>query len=74
MKQLILSMVKKISGRRKIMIDADICVRCGKCMRTCPRSAITRTAENSYVILEERCVRCYRCKENCPKQAIRTEL
>lgn len=72
MKQLILSIVKKISGRPKVSIDTNICVRCGKCTRVCPRSAVTKTPEGTYMILEERCVRCYRCRENCPRQAIRT--
>jgi ferredoxin/flavodoxin len=51
-----------------IVIDADLCTRCGKCIRECPAGAIHK---NGHVQIEASlCLHCYHCVAACPKQAI----
>ncbi|MDO4323820.1 MAG: 4Fe-4S dicluster domain-containing protein [Lachnospiraceae bacterium] len=66
----IVKLMWKVTGRTELKIDADKCVGCGKCAKTCHHNAVEKTAERRYAIQVDRCVRCYHCKENCPKQAI----
>lgn len=70
MKNLILSAMWSILGRKELKIDLDKCVKCGKCAKLCPHHAIILNGDHQYMIQNESCIRCYHCKENCPKQAI----
>lgn len=47
---------------------SDECIRCGKCVRTCPMQNLTMTP--SGVVQAGNCAVCYRCVNACPKQAI----
>lgn len=58
-----------ILGRRALEIDADKCVRCGKCARICHHGAI-EVADGRYAIQTQRCRRCCHCVEQCPRGAI----
>ena len=47
----------------------DDCVRCGLCIRFCPRKAIHKEQTKS-VIDQSLCVGCGRCQECCPVECI----
>lgn len=70
MKNRILNLIWNLSGHQELTIDANKCVRCKKCVKICPHTAITRSSEGGYMILQKYCVRCYQCKNNCPMHAI----
>ncbi len=61
---------EKLEGklRRKVKIDAEKCVRCGKCVDICPMSNFTRGFDGIYA--EGDCTLCFRCVHSCPRQAI----
>ena len=56
---------------KKIAVaDKDICVACGACMRSCPRSAII-IYRGCYAVVEaEKCVGCGLCARVCPAGCI----
>lgn len=39
------------------MLDADLCIRCGKCMRRCPSKAFSEEGGGFYSMDMERCIR-----------------
>lgn len=47
----------------------DQCVRCMKCVRNCPTSALSRVG-NRIVINDERCIGCGHCIQSCTNQGI----
>ncbi|MCL2548060.1 MAG: DUF362 domain-containing protein [Symbiobacteriaceae bacterium] len=46
------------------------CVRCGRCLQSCPPQCLTMGARSPRIDLG-RCIRCYCCHELCPAKAIR---
>ena len=45
----------------------NVCIQCGKCMRTCEHEAITQNPKTGvYMINKKKCVRCGKCVEACP--------
>ena len=53
---------------RKLRVDVDKCVGCGKCEKLCPMNNIKIVDKK--VVQNNRCTMCYRCINNCPKQAM----
>ncbi len=53
------------------VIDKDICVECGLCVRLCPVSAIDLPTGN---IDGKACIACLGCVNNCPEQAVDMEF
>lgn len=56
-----------------IRFDQTDCVRCGRCVVTCPMSILTMEGGNYPVVNPDRaamCVRCYHCVAACPVSAI----
>jgi ferredoxin len=51
----------------KLAFDADSCIECGKCIKSCKAGCID--AKNS-IIDNERCVRCFNCIAVCTPNAI----
>lgn len=52
-----------------IYLHRDICMKCGKCIRNCPKNAITE--KRGYPIFnKELCINCYRCIHHCPAMAL----
>lgn len=44
------------------------CIKCGKCIRNCPKGNIT--IENECVVFHSKCMMCLRCIHGCPVNAV----
>lgn len=51
------------------VIHEDPCIRCGRCVRSCPRQAIEMRYGVPHIAYRD-CIRCYCCHEMCPAGAI----
>jgi len=59
-------------GKRSYKVDNEDCIKCGKCVRTCPSDAILWEDKKDYpIIIQNECLLCGRCKEICPTDAIK---
>lgn len=66
----LLSIFSKFNKKSYVVLDNN-CIRCGKCVRTCPSDAIIWESKNEYpVIISNECLQCGKCKEVCPSKAI----
>ena len=52
----------------EISYDAQSCIGCGSCIRTCPERALSPS--NPSFIDREKCTLCYACSQVCPAKAI----
>ena len=52
----------------KIQINANTCIRCGKCTLVCPMNNLSLS--KGKIIANGRCTLCYRCVNQCSKKAI----
>ena len=53
-------------------IDAEACVACLACVRTCPTDAIAVAGEAPLLqVVDELCIRCGQCYAACPHDAVR---
>ena len=49
----------------------NVCIQCGKCMRSCEHEAITQNAKTGvYMINKKKCVGCGKCVEACPMKVM----
>lgn len=54
-----------------VTINADACILCGICGRTCPTGAIeVHKPDRAWTIDHFRCVQCGSCVRACPKSAL----
>ena len=53
------------------VIDETKCVKCGHCVRICPRQTITKEKRKVPVVHHESCIGCGACQSACPVGAIR---
>jgi len=54
--------------RSKLKIDADLCIKCGKCITACPTQNIVMKEDGLTNLTQ--CTLCYRCINLCPTKAI----
>ena len=59
--------MKKIAA-----VDRNICVACGVCMKSCPKSAISIYRGCYATVDAARCVGCGLCAKGCPAGCIET--
>ena len=60
-------------SRIQIMYHSDNCVRCRKCVYTCPERAI-RAAEDGGIHIDfDKCTSCLSCVQGCPGRALTSE-
>ncbi|MHA1729596.1 MAG: CoB--CoM heterodisulfide reductase iron-sulfur subunit A family protein [Promethearchaeota archaeon] len=52
-------------------IDADKCIGCEVCIKTCPYSAISKDEEDNVFVNEILCKGCGLCSATCPQMAIK---
>lgn len=55
-----------------IQVNKDLCLRCGGCVGTCPKSALTLT-EHGIECDRKKCIRCQTCVMFCPVKALELE-
>ena len=49
----------------------NVCIQCGKCMRTCKHEAITQNPKTGvYMINKKKCVGCGECVAACPMKVM----
>lgn len=49
----------------------NVCIQCGKCMKTCEHDAITQNLKTGvYMINKKNCVGCGKCVEVCPTKVM----
>ena len=57
-----------------MLVDENLCTRCGTCSVVCLRSIIGRADENTLPVVRHRmagmCIRCGHCEVFCPSQAL----
>ena len=51
-------------------IDSEKCTGCGRCIRVCPKEAITGEKKEPHQLDPERCIKCGACYEVCKFDAI----
>lgn len=59
--------------KRKPVVDAALCVACGECAETCPRSVISVPGGLHARVEYSRCAGCGACAAVCPASVIRME-
>ncbi len=58
---------KQCSALVDVKVDADKCIKCKLCVKTCPVGAISA---DGIVVDNDKCSKCNSCIEVCPKKAI----
>ncbi len=57
-----------------ILVDQDLCTRCGICSIVCPVAIVTPSDENTLPAVNDAvagmCIRCGHCEVSCPSQAL----
>lgn len=53
----------------KNLSSSEKCIRCGLCLRNCPKNNIT--FENGHIVFHSKCMMCLRCIYICPTNEIR---
>ena len=56
--------------RRKAYVDANYCVACGVCEKTCPFGAIAVYKGIYADVTLDKCVGCSKCAKACPASVI----
>ena len=56
--------------KRKAIIDTNLCVACGSCIKVCTKAAISVPHGANAVINEMLCVGCGKCAKECPANVI----
>jgi Na+-translocating ferredoxin:NAD+ oxidoreductase subunit B len=56
---------------RVAVIDEEVCIGCGKCLRPCPTDAIIGTNKFMHTVVASLCTGCELCIPPCPVDCIR---
>ena len=55
---------------KKFIVDADVCIHCGKCQKVCPTGDVTLKDGLPHWHHDNSCTNCLACYHYCPKHAI----
>ena len=58
--------------KKLAIVDRKVCVACGVCMKTCPKSAIAIYKGCFAQVEDTKCVGCGLCAKACPAGCIET--
>ncbi len=65
-----LSCIQIVAGKNGAA-KPNVCIQCGKCMRTCEHGAITQNPKTGvYMINKKLCVQCGACVAACPMKVM----
>ncbi|MEI7432865.1 MAG: nitroreductase family protein [Methanomicrobiales archaeon] len=57
-----------------ILVDKDLCTRCGICSKVCPMGIVTPADENTLPVVTDAvagmCIQCGHCEVSCPTEAL----
>lgn len=57
-----------------ILVDQDLCTRCGVCTVVCPMAIVSQAGENTLPAVNDTvagmCIQCGHCEVSCPSQAL----
>ncbi len=57
-----------------ILVDQDLCTRCGTCLLVCPMAIVTPADENTLPVVADdkagNCIQCGHCEAFCPSKAL----
>lgn len=56
------------------ILEADKCIKCGKCWMVCPDAAIKKRADGKFEIDYDYCKGCLLCVGECPVRSIILEM
>ena len=59
----------KLPFVRRMQVDKQKCIGCGKCAQLCPAKALTMRRKLPHID-RSRCITCFCCQEFCPKGAL----
>ena len=59
-----------IRKKRRAVVNGDLCVACGCCMKVCPLSAIQVWHGVRAEVNPDKCVGCGKCAKECPASVI----
>jgi uncharacterized Fe-S center protein len=60
---------KRAQHKARPFSVTDLCIGCGKCVKVCPKSAITLVKKKSRID-HDLCIGCFECMTVCPEHAI----
>lgn len=61
-------------AKRKAVVNIEVCVACGCCLKVCPQNAISIPEGISAEIDRDLCVGCGKCAKECPASIIELEV
>lgn len=61
---------KRCAALVKFEVDAEKCIKCGICYKSCPVDAIRWKKKETAFIDKGKCIQCMTCITNCPSDAI----
>lgn len=61
-------------AKRKAVVNIEVCVACGCCIKVCPKNAISIPEGISAEIDRDLCVGCGKCAKECPASIIELEV
>jgi len=56
-----------------ITFDKELCVRCGRCVKTCAMGHLRMTEDGPAATGRGGCMECFQCAAACPRQAVRCD-
>lgn len=62
--------MQPVRKRRKAVVDRQLCVACGSCVKVCPLQAITLFQGVTAQVNQDKCVGCGKCVRECPASVI----